>query len=175
MRRYARSQSIGTVAAALDEDRCLEVLVQSDFRLHHAKNGAPLITYEQVRSESQANIEALRTEFAFRTVAFLNTSDLKERKMARKDDQTSDDMGGIKGGKGSTPVSEESAYEQRRCLLALLERRPLEYGMLTEPLEPVQLWRSTRGKRKTIERHSLLGTRKPNSSCGLGIVMGTAP
>ena len=61
VRRYERSKSSGTTTAALCEDirtAALEALVPSELEQHLAMNRARLITYEQVRSEIQAHIEA---------------------------------------------------------------------------------------------------------------------
>ena len=75
--RYERSKSSGTTTAALDEDiktAALEALVPSELEQHLAMNRGRLITYEQVRSEIQAYIEARRSQFALKTVASKITS-----------------------------------------------------------------------------------------------------
>ena len=67
-----------TTTAALDEDvktAALEALVPRELEQYLAMNRARLITYEQVRSEIQAYVEARRSQFAFQTVAAKNTSD----------------------------------------------------------------------------------------------------
>ena len=65
------------MTAALDEDiktAALEALVPRLLEQHFAMNRAQLITYEHIRSEIQAHIEARRSQFAFKTVAPKNTS-----------------------------------------------------------------------------------------------------
>ena len=62
---------------ALDEDiktAALEARVPSELEQHFVMNRARLITYEQVRSETQAYIKARRGQFAFKTVATKRTS-----------------------------------------------------------------------------------------------------
>ena len=68
MRRYEGRKSSGTTAA-------LEGLVPCGLEQHLAMNRVRLITYEQVRSEIQAHIEARQSQFAFKTVAAMNASD----------------------------------------------------------------------------------------------------
>ena len=61
VRRRERSKLSGATTAALDEDTttaALEALVPSESKQHLAVNSARLLTYEQVRSEFQAYIEA---------------------------------------------------------------------------------------------------------------------
>ena len=81
VRRYERSKSSGTTSAALDDDiktAALEALVPSELAQHPAMNRARLITYEQVRREIQAYIEARRSQFTLKTVATKSTSDPME-------------------------------------------------------------------------------------------------
>ena len=97
VRRYERSKSSGTTAAALDEDiqiAALEALVPSALEQHLAMNRARLIAYEQVRSVIQPNIEARRRQFTSKTVAAKNTSDPM--------DVDSFGNGGKRGKKGKT-------------------------------------------------------------------------
>ena len=64
--------------AALDEDiktAALKALVPSELEQHLAMNRARPITHEQVRIEIQAYIEALQSQFEFKTVAAKSTSD----------------------------------------------------------------------------------------------------
>ena len=78
VRRYERSKSSGTTAAALEKDIktfAFEALVPSELEQHLAMNRARLTTYEQVRSEIQAYIEARRSQIAFKTVVPKSTSD----------------------------------------------------------------------------------------------------
>ena len=92
VRRYERSKSIGTTTAALDEDIKTVALEALPSNKHLAMNRARLITYEQVRSEIQAYIEARRSQFAFKTSAAQSTSDPM--------DVDSSGKGGKKGKKG---------------------------------------------------------------------------
>ena len=80
VRRYEKSKSSGTTTAALDEDiktAALGALVPSELEQHLAMNRARLITYEQVRNEIQAYIEAHPSQFACKTVA-AKTKEAKE-------------------------------------------------------------------------------------------------
>ena len=70
----------------------LEAFLQSELEQHLAMNRARLITYEQVRSEIEAYIEARRSQFAFKTVSTKSTSDPMEVDSFGK--------GGKKGKKG---------------------------------------------------------------------------
>ena len=80
-RGYERSKSSRTTTTAHDEDiktAALETFVPSELEQHLATHRARPITYEQVRSEIQANIEARRNQFAVKTVASRITSDPME-------------------------------------------------------------------------------------------------
>ena len=81
VRRYERTKSSGTMTKALDDDintAALEARVPSELEQHFVMNRARLITYEQVRSETQAYTKARRGRFAFKTVATKRTSHQKE-------------------------------------------------------------------------------------------------
>ena len=70
---YGRKQSIPVYI----EDNILkstEINTPNELEQHLAMNCARLITYEQVRSEIQAYIEARRSQFALNTVATKRTS-----------------------------------------------------------------------------------------------------
>ena len=78
---YERSKSSGPTTAALDDDiktAAPEVLLSAELEQHLVMNRARLITYEQVRSEIHAYIEARRSQFALKTVASKITSDPME-------------------------------------------------------------------------------------------------
>ena len=113
MRRCKRNKSSGTTTAALDEDittAALEALVPSELEQHLAMNRARLTMYEQIQSKIQANIEARRSQVAFKTVAAKNTSEdsfgqggKKGGKKGRK--WNGGGKNGKKGGKGKTRVT----------------------------------------------------------------------
>ena len=90
-RRYERSKSSGTTTTAIDEN-IKTAAVPCELEQHLAMKRARLITYEQVRSEIQADIEARRSQFAFKTVATESTPDPMEVDSFGK--------GGKKGKKG---------------------------------------------------------------------------
>ena len=106
VRRYERSKSSGTTAAALHEDMktaALDALVPSELEQHLAMNHARLITYEQVPSEIQAYTEARRRQFAFKTVAAKNTSDPMDVDSCGEG-RKRDGKNSKKGGKGQARV-----------------------------------------------------------------------
>ena len=63
VRRYVRSKSSGATTTAVNDDiktAAFEALVPTELKQHLVMNRARLITYEQIRSEIQAYIEARR-------------------------------------------------------------------------------------------------------------------
>lgn len=93
VRRYEKRRAGGTVTS-LDDDiktSALEALVPQELEQHLAMNRARLPTYDNVRAEIQAYIEARRSQFAFRPAA-RNPDAMDVDSFSRK--------GGKKGGKG---------------------------------------------------------------------------
>ena len=136
-------------------------------------NRAMVITYEQVRSEMQAYIEASRTQFALKTVASKITSDPMEMGSFGK--------GGTKGMKGKNGQGDGESVKkglhqnqspnsnQDVVHWHCGKKGHLEHRMLVESKESIQLWWNSKRRRprKTNRQGSrLIGTRRTTCSGG---------
>ena len=106
VRRYEKRRAGGSTAA-LDDDiktAALEALVPGELEQHLAMNRARITTYDQVRAEIQAYIEARRSQFALKVGAGARNPDAMDvDSFARWGKGGKGTDKGKKGGKASAP------------------------------------------------------------------------
>ena len=103
VRRYEKRRAGGMPTAVLDDDvktAALEALVPGDLEQHLAMNRSRLSTYQQVRSEIQAFIEARRSQFALKDQGKKHPDTMDVDIFVRHDGGRGKGKGNGKGGKG---------------------------------------------------------------------------